>query len=94
VTKGFTALTSPKTQMPSNGYWVIEKISENSDHASVYYYDNNDKMILTELIIVRSEHFLTNRVKRKLNKKLKLLLKNGVEENEGKSGIPFVTNIF
>ncbi len=94
VTKGFTALTSAKPQMPSNGYWVIEKISENSDHAAVYYYDNNDRMILTELVVVQGDNFLNDRLKRKLNKKLRQLLENEVAGNPGGSDVPFITKQF
>lgn len=91
VSKGFTALTNPNLHMPSNGYWVIEQNQEDSGRASIYYYDIHNKKIHTELIPVRNETFLTNGLKRKLNKKLNLLLLLESDKNEAESHNKFIT---
>lgn len=74
-------LTNKNLHMPENGHWVIEKIPENSGYVSVFYYDNQNNLLHSESIVLSSKNFLTNRLKRKLNKNLKqILLKEGEEE--------------
>lgn len=78
VSNGFIA----KQHMPSNGYWIVEQNQQGSRCASVHYYDTHSKIIHTELIQVRNDNFLTNRLKGKLDKKLYLLLLLEAEKNE------------
>jgi hypothetical protein len=83
VTKGFTQLNNPSTLVPSNGYWVVEKDAQSVSCASVYYYDNSDQVIFTELVRVQKNNFLTTKLKRKLNRRLLHLLQE--EAKRGKS---------
>lgn len=73
-TNSLHASTSRNLHMPSNGYWVVENDPFKCDRAFVHYYDVNDNMLHSELIVLRSEDFLNNRLKRRFNKKLKQVL--------------------
>jgi erythromycin esterase-like protein len=91
VSKGFTALTDPHRHMPSNGHWVVEQTQKNSSRVSVYYYNVHDKVIHRELVSMRNENFLTDRLKRKLNRKLYLLLQLEAEKKEAELDSPQVS---
>lgn len=73
-TNSLHASTSRNLHMPSKGYWVVENDPFKCDRAFVHYYDVNDNMLHSELIVLRSEDFLNNRLKRRFNKKLKQVL--------------------
>ena len=73
-TNSLNASPIRKPHMPSNGYWVVENDPLKCDRVFVHYYDINDNMLHSEPIVLRTENFLNNRLKRRFNKKLKQVL--------------------
>lgn len=84
-TNGFSESTSRNLHMPSIGYWVVETNPQKCDLSLVYYYDNNDDLIHSEVIVLGPKNFPNNRLKRKLNKKLKHFILKESSDNTTES---------
>lgn len=73
---GYNGSPNRNRYMTTNGHWVVQKNPENSGYVTVKYYDNRSNLLHSEFIAHRTQNILNNKLKRKLNKKLNLILLN------------------